>query len=39
MREAIESGDLVLESIGFQTPLTALYRTTRLAGRSGTAGG
>src|SRR6202022_1009849 len=37
--EAIEAGDLVLESIGFQTPLTALYRTTRLAGRSGAARG
>jgi Uma2 family endonuclease len=37
--EAIEAGDLVLESIGFQTPLTALYRTTRLAGRSGAASG
>jgi hypothetical protein len=33
--EAIESGDLVLESVGFQTPLPALYRTTRLARRSG----
>jgi len=37
--EAIEAGDLVLESIGFRAPLTALYRTTRLAGRSGAAGG
>jgi Uma2 family endonuclease len=33
--EAIEAGDLVLESIGFQTPLAALYRTTRLARRPG----
>jgi Uma2 family endonuclease len=37
--EAIESGDLVLESLGFQTSLTAVYRTTRLARRSGAAGG
>jgi Uma2 family endonuclease len=37
--EAIDAGDLVLESIGFRAPLTALYRTTRLAGRSGAAGG
>jgi Uma2 family endonuclease len=37
--EVIEAGDLVLESIGYQAPLTALYRTTRLAGRSGAAGG
>ena len=37
--EAIEAGDLVLESIGFQAALTALYRTTRLARRSGAAGG
>ncbi|MFZ0507321.1 MAG: Uma2 family endonuclease [Methylocella sp.] len=37
--EAIEVGDLVLESIGFRAPLIALYRTTRLAGRSGAAGG
>jgi Uma2 family endonuclease len=37
--EAIEAGNLVLESIGFQAPLTAPYRTTRLARRSGTAGG
>jgi Uma2 family endonuclease len=37
--EAIDNGDLVLESIGFQPPLTALYRTTRLVGRSGAAGG
>ena len=27
----IDSGDLILESIGFTVPLTALYRTTRLA--------
>ena len=27
----IEDGDLVLESIGFAIPLTAIYRTTRLA--------
>ena len=27
----IEDGDLVLESIGFAVPLTAIYRTTRLA--------
>jgi hypothetical protein len=33
--EAIEAGDLILESIGFQAPLTALYRTTRLARRPG----
>lgn len=37
--EPIEVGDLVLESIGFRAPLIALYRTTRLAGRSGAAGG
>jgi Uma2 family endonuclease len=29
----IEDGDLVLESIGFAVPLTAIYRTTRLARR------
>ncbi len=28
---AIEQGDLSLDSIGFSAPLTALYRTTRLA--------
>jgi Uma2 family endonuclease len=28
----IDSGDLILESIGLTVPLTALYRTTRLAG-------
>ncbi|MGH6936513.1 MAG: Uma2 family endonuclease [Methylocella sp.] len=33
--EAIEAGDLTLESIGFKAPLTALYRTTRLARRPG----
>ncbi len=33
--EAIEAGELVLESIGFRAPLTALYRTTRLARRPG----
>ncbi len=32
---AIEQGDLSLNSIGFSAPLTALYRTTRLA-RAGT---
>lgn len=37
--EAIEAGNLVLESIGFHAPLAALYRTTRLAGRTGAAGG
>src|ERR1700730_11873855 len=37
--EAIEAGDLAPKSIGLQAPLTALYRTTRLAGRSGAAGG
>jgi Uma2 family endonuclease len=37
--EAIEAGNIVLESIGFEAPLAALYRTTRLARRSGTAGG
>jgi len=37
--EVIDNWALVLESIGFQAPLTALYRTTRLAGRSGAAGG
>jgi len=37
--EAIEAGDLVLENIGFQAPLTALYRTTRLARRAGAVGG
>jgi hypothetical protein len=29
--EVIESGDLVLDSIGFRAPLQAIYRTTRLA--------
>ena len=29
--EAIEEGDLVLDSIGFRAPIAALYRTTRLA--------
>jgi hypothetical protein len=33
--EAIEAGDLILENIDFKAPLTALYRTTRLACRSG----
>jgi Uma2 family endonuclease len=33
--EAIEAGDLILESIGFQAPLETLYRTTRLARRAG----
>ena len=28
--ESITDGDLVLESIGFRTPLAAIYRTTRL---------
>ena len=28
---AIEQGELALDSIGFSAPLTALYRTTRLA--------
>jgi Uma2 family endonuclease len=28
---AIEQGELALDSIGFRAPLTALYRTTRLA--------
>jgi hypothetical protein len=37
--EAIDAGGLVLESIGYQAPLTALYRTTRLSGRSGVAAG
>ncbi|MGH6839260.1 MAG: Uma2 family endonuclease [Methylocella sp.] len=37
--EAIEAGNFVLESIGFKAPLTALYRTTRLAGRADAAGG
>jgi Uma2 family endonuclease len=37
--EAIEAGNLVLESIGFRVPLLALYRTTRLAGRADAAGG
>ncbi len=37
--EAIEAGNLVLESIGFEAPLAALYRTTRLAGRAGASGG
>lgn len=37
--EAIETGNLVLESIGFHAPLAALYRTTRLAGRAGAACG
>jgi Uma2 family endonuclease len=27
----VEQGDLALDSIGFRVPLTALYRTTRLA--------
>ncbi|MBV9756625.1 MAG: Uma2 family endonuclease [Alphaproteobacteria bacterium] len=30
--ELVESGDFVLDSIGFRAPLDALYRTTRLAG-------
>jgi len=29
--EMLTAGDLVLESIGFRTPLAAFYRTTRLA--------
>jgi Uma2 family endonuclease len=29
--QAIETGELTLESIGFSTPLAAAYRTTRLA--------
>jgi hypothetical protein len=29
--EVIESGDLMLDSIGFRAPLPAIYRTTRLA--------
>ena len=37
--EAIDAEDLALESIGFRAPLTALYRTTRLADRSGAADG
>jgi hypothetical protein len=37
--KAIDAEDLALESIGFRAPLTALYRTTRLAGRSGAADG
>jgi len=37
--EAIEAGNLVLESIGFMVPLLALYRTMRLAGRADAAGG
>lgn len=28
--DKIEAGDLVLESIAFQTPLSSIYRTTRL---------
>ena len=28
---AIEQGNLTLDSIGFSAPLTALYRTSRLA--------
>jgi Uma2 family endonuclease len=37
--EAIDAGDLVLESIEYRAPLTALYRTTRLVRRSGADGG
>jgi Uma2 family endonuclease len=37
--ETIEAGDLVLESIGFRAPLTALYRTTRLARQPGSPDG
>jgi len=33
--EAIGSGELPLDSIGFRVPLSALYRTTRLAIASG----
>jgi Uma2 family endonuclease len=33
--EAIGSGELLLDSIGFRVPLSALYRTTRLAIASG----
>ncbi len=29
--DLIENGDLVLDSIGFRVPVTALYRTTHLA--------
>ena len=29
-QEAIEAGELVLESIGFRTPLAEVYRTARL---------
>ena len=30
--ELVESGDFVLDSIGFRVPIAAMYRTTRLAG-------
>lgn len=33
--EAVTEGDLALESVGLRAPLAALYRTTRLAPRSG----
>ncbi len=33
--ERIIDGDLILESIGFRTPLADVYRTTRLRRRSG----
>ena len=36
--ETLTEGVLRLDSIGFAVPLAALYRTTRLAPRSGTAG-
>ena len=36
--ETLTEGVLRLDSIGFSVPLAALYRTTRLAPRSGTAG-
>ena len=36
--ETLTEGVLRLDSLGFAAPLAALYRTTRLAPRSGTAG-
>jgi Uma2 family endonuclease len=33
--ERITDGDLILESIGFRTPLAEVYRTTRLRRRPG----
>lgn len=37
--DLIETGDLVLDSIGFRAPVAALYRTTRLAQSATTVSG